>query len=497
MKKWLTLPWYILLLPVFYVTHVFNQYFCLISAGVFFRYLSYYLLLSIISFLFGLLLLKSKSKAGVWAIVFLCIFFFFGAIHDFLNRSGISLFLLSYKFILSLFAILLVALLFYLKKNKPPLRLNRFFLVLFSVLFALETGIMLFYFITNRQRRSDLAGYNQAIPVELRGTDTKKNPDIFFIVFDEYTSSKALKKYFNFDNSGLDSGLLANGFFISSNSQSNYNSTPLSIASALDMQYFNRQLENVPNDALMLLQGSYSVKRSLLPPQLEQQGYQILNYSLCDIKNHPISVDPVFEEYEIKALSLETLWGRIKRDILWNIIVRLPGYSSEKLPPNMPYIRRNQSNYSNFIQELKKESNRPRFVIGHLLLPRRPAHVDRYGNVRSTSQSDYMDKNHDSLYLEQLIYANTLIDSLARTAAKARTRPLVLIIEGDHGNRYAEWGSGIREKQFMNLNTYYFSDNDYSLLYDSISPVNSFRVVLNKYFNAGLPLLKDSTIWLR
>jgi hypothetical protein len=110
---------------------------------------------------------------------------------------------------------------------------------------------------------------------------------------------------------------------------------------------------------------------------------------------------------------------------------------------------------------------------------------------------DFRDENHDSLYLEQVLYANKLIDSIGKAAIKGRQRPLVLIIEGDHGNRYAAWGITIREKHFMNLNAYYFSDKDYSMLYDSISPVNSFRVVLNKYFNAGLPLLKDSTILLR
>jgi len=31
-------------------------------------------------------------------------------------------------------------------------------------------------------------------------------------------------------------------------------------------------------------------------------------------------------------------------------------------------------------------------------------------------------------------------------------------------------------------------------LYDNMSPVNSFRVILNKYFDTGLPMLSDSTI---
>jgi hypothetical protein len=132
------------------------------------------------------------------------------------------------------------------------------------------------------------------------------------------------------------------------------------------------------------------------------------------------------------------------------------------------------------------------------MLPHRPAYLDRNGNPRMITGQDHLDRIHDSLYLEQLIYANTWIDSLAKAATTTqRTRPLVLIIEGDHGNRFAKWGEAIREKHFMNLNTYYFPDKDYSMLYDSISPVNSFRVVLNKYFQAGLPLLKDSTIRLK
>jgi hypothetical protein len=41
------------------------------------------------------------------------------------------------------------------------------------------------------------------------------------------------------------------------------------------------------------------------------------------------------------------------------------------------------------------------------------------------------------------------------------------------------------------LNAYYFPGGRYEGLYDSISPVNSFRVVLSTYFGARLPLLPD------
>jgi hypothetical protein len=71
----------------------------------------------------------------------------------------------------------------------------------------------------------------------------------------------------------------------------------------------------------------------------------------------------------------------------------------------------------------------------------------------------------------------------------------VIVILGDHGFRVPT-----DEKHpawvFQNLNAVYFPQKDYNLLYDSITSVNEFRVVLNTLFHQKLPLLKDSTIYL-
>lgn len=496
MNKKFAFPWYIFLLPLFYTLHIYNDYFGIFNIGIILKYLAYYLVLSLVIFFITFLFFKNSTKAAIWTVVFLTVFFFWGAAHDFLKNLRLPSFLVSYSFLGSFVLILFIYFTLRLKKGKAPLRAHRFFIYLLSLLFILEAGITLFYIFTNQVKKTDPAGNNQPLNLNLAISDKTQMPDIFFMVFDEYTSSKALKKYYQFDNGRLDSSLLNAGFFISTNSQSNYNSTPLSIGSAFNMQYFNKPVEKKPNNTLSLLQGAYSLKQSLLPRLLEKNGYAIINYGLCDIKNHPISVKPVFVEYENKILYLETLWGRIQRDILWNLMTRLPHYSKVR-PADKNYIERNKNNYTNFLRELDKENNTPKFVFGHVLIPRRPAYLDRNGQPRMMSNEDFTDENHDKLYLEQLIYANTWIDSLVKAATTTpRTRPLVLIIEGDHGNRYAAWGRSIREKQFMNLNTYYFSDKNYSMLYDSISPVNSFRVVLNKYFQAGLPLLIDSTIRL-
>jgi hypothetical protein len=41
------------------------------------------------------------------------------------------------------------------------------------------------------------------------------------------------------------------------------------------------------------------------------------------------------------------------------------------------------------------------------------------------------------------------------------------------------------------FNAYYLPQGGSELLYDSITPVNSFRVIFSHYFNAGYTLLSD------
>ena len=41
------------------------------------------------------------------------------------------------------------------------------------------------------------------------------------------------------------------------------------------------------------------------------------------------------------------------------------------------------------------------------------------------------------------------------------------------------------------MNAYYFPNGDYGLLRPDITPVNSYRVLFDSFFGAGLPMLPD------
>ena len=92
-------------------------------------------------------------------------------------------------------------------------------------------------------------------------------------------------------------------------------------------------------------------------------------------------------------------------------------------------------------------------------------------------------------------YLNTLVLDAVETILESSTTPPIIIIQGDHGTAgYAKREDipklNMKERHAI-LNAYYFPDGKTDLLYPTISPVNTFRVVLNTYFNGKYEMLPD------
>jgi hypothetical protein len=130
----------------------------------------------------------------------------------------------------------------------------------------------------------------------------------------------------------------------------------------------------------------------------------------------------------------------------------------------------------------------PKFVFVHLLVAHRPYIFDAVGGVQGDDRLFRNGGRPISGIYDEKGYAagiryldNSLIPIVQKLLASKP--PPVIIIQGDHGNR--------RLRQLEILNTYYFPDMNYKSLYPSISPVNSFRVLFNKYFGSSLSMLPD------
>jgi hypothetical protein len=493
-------PFHFLLFPLFFVWHVWNAYFGLIPFRYSLRYLLYYTGLAVVLFIIGKLFFRNNIKAGIWSTLLLIPFFFWGAMHDFLRKTSLPSFFSSYSFLLSFLLAIGTFIFIWLRKNKKTfVTINTFANSLTVMFIILELCISIYKQLSGEESKNHIAHYNTPVDVNIKNIHDTLKPDIYFIVFDEYASSSSLKKYYQFDNNYLDSILLKNDFFIANKSKSNYNSTPHSISSTLNLNYINIPLEKEKTVPLVMLKAQQFLKESILPKVLEENNYTIINNGLCDLLNHPAPTETFFNQNIPNAFTRETLWGRVSKEILWKITLKLPKkwFLSTAINTQKKETNISKENFNRLCNELNQQGLKPKFVFAHFMMPHAPYYFDKKGNLRLPQENDYSTNNRNA-YTEQLEYVNTWIQKLAQKSAIPTSRPKVIIIEPDHGARNfgRDYKNFIREKQFMNLNSYYFSDGDYSNLYDSISPVNSFRVILNKYFNSNLPLLKDSTIFL-
>ena len=113
-------------------------------------------------------------------------------------------------------------------------------------------------------------------------------------------------------------------------------------------------------------------------------------------------------------------------------------------------------------------------------------HLIREGKL---TRSQYMER-----YITQMKFIEKAISlSIDRILADSRTPPII-ILQGDHGcgaflHHDSLEGTYLQDRLSI-LNAYYLPGGADGL-YDSITPVNTFRVIINRYFDAALPMLED------
>ncbi len=491
---------FVFFLPVFFILHGINENFGLIPRHVVFQLSAYYLLITLLVLGLSLLLLRKADASIVFSFYLLAVFFLFGAFHDFLRSVIKNKLLVSYTFLLPLIFIITLVFFISLRRRKEIGRASmRYFYYLVVIFAVLEVGVLIKNIIVDKSSDNNL-GSN---PEKLNLTSTCRNhkkPDIFFVVLDGYTSSRCLKEEFDYDNAEVDSVLNANHFFTSRNSRSNYNITPFSLSSTMNFSYLRGGLEKKVASNRVFLQAMETFKGNRLVKFLRTEGYEIQNYGCFDLAGAPTKTIPYFTDVPYALIDNQTLISRTKHDIGWNFAIRNVFTGAFRVPESYKkwkayHLYRNKYNLEGLLNELKLDSDTPRFVYMHLILPHEPFFFKADGTLASDTAILFNGPNYKDGYLNQLKYCNTLLRKLVQTVATSTGNERVVIIEGDHGYRNYDAKVPIN-KIFMNLNTYYFSDGDYSQLYDGISPVNSFRVVLNKYFCQSLPMLKDSSVYL-
>ncbi len=484
-------PLYLFLLPVFFVLHGFAENFGFIDIKEAGLLLLSYLFLTLSIAGFSYFFFRNWNRASLITTFWISFFFFFGAIHDFMKQhSPIHLFT-RYSFLLvAALSILFILFIFFKRSTKPFQRFSIYLNALFLIYILIDLGVI-FWKIT-RKNDNRLSTYGFARQNQYKVCDTCNKPDIYFLLYDEYGSSLSLKEQYNFNND-LDSFLIDRKFSVQTKSRSNYNFTAFSMSATLNMSF----IEGIKNTKAVTADDyancNLLIRDNEVIKFLDAHGYDIVNYSVFDLAGHPAMVEQSFLPLKTKLISDRTLFAHLNKDIGWLLITRWPF----RLFSSNHYMKHKENNKS-FQQLVVDASNeklkRPRFIYTHFYMPHPPYFFDRHGNTKDEAVVYHEFKtNPPASYLEYVIYVNSEIKKLI-TSIQQNSPSAVIVILSDHG--YRELKSVNYPTFFKNMNAVYFPDKDYTTIYDSITNVNEFRVILNKYFHQSFPMLKDSTILL-
>jgi hypothetical protein len=306
-----------------------------------------------------------------------------------------------------------------------------------------------------------------------------KSPDIYYIILDAYTSSNILKNDLGFDNKEFETFLKSKGFKIADKSHANYGTTLTSLSSSLNMDYHSNLGVNL-KDRIKKDYFYNLIKQNRVWMFLRKHGYRMFvcsSYALSGYyynDNRVVNCSP--EKFS------ENFLGRFSVFILENSPVAVLFKS--------PMSKHRQDIKYSF-EKLKEIINAPgpKFVFFHILSPHPPYVFGPDGGAVKK------DSKGLQRYVDQIIFTNKMMESCVEDILHKTNKNVVIVIQGDHGLFPLIWDlkNDIIVNQRMQIFNAFYSKECDSCFYDSITPVNSFRKILNYYFHANMPYLPDSS----
>lgn len=321
------------------------------------------------------------------------------------------------------------------------------------------------------------------LPASLTANPPTERPDIYYIILEEYGGANTLTDTFHFDNTPFLNFLSSKGFYVAPDSVTNYPRTEMSVASSLNMRYLSfltkRYGTNTGNNEPLIDMMEHPDAGILL----KQLGYDFIQLGswwkatrFSPTADHNVTASSLSEfsrlMFGTTALTrvtdndfLKDTW-RITR-FQFNELTRLDRFPG------------------------------PRFVFAHIICPHDPLVFARDGSFVSAEEAEKHTRAEN--YLNQLIYVNTRVEQIVTDLLN---RPVdqqpVIVIQSDEGpypGAPTVWepdpDDEIAQQKFDILNAYYFPQKSTDDLQPTITPVNTFRVILNTYFGANLAVLPD------
>jgi hypothetical protein len=316
--------------------------------------------------------------------------------------------------------------------------------------------------------------------IDTRSSDSGDLPDIYFLLMDAYGGQSELQRLLGFDNREFLKQLADRGFVVSTQSYSNYPETQLSLAATLNMDYLPAM--QVGDHEYRLLQSRDEIAQSIVNSNVRRY-LQSASYTIFELSIWPGALGGRrCQEDEknpfLSPLSLElTNMTFLAKPLAQNLFVGL-------IKAKRDLCRFNAIAESETIKG-------PKFTYLHSTVTHDPYMFNENGSYLPYWQVVKQGTGNQALYVSQIKAVNSMIiKTIDHIFSHSSHRP-VIILQGDHGPALIDTAqSGIEMRQSI-LNAGYFPGSAGSPGVPPTSPVNTFRLVLDRYAGFHLSLLTD------
>lgn len=437
-------------------------------------------------------ILGDVEKAGLVLSTFLTFFFSYQYIHD-----GIDMLIPANHWYLFPFLVLLTVLaIYFVLKTDKDLHVLTSLLTVVILTMVLITLINIGTYLIN----SGTPTAQDTPEISASTSEKETSRDIYYIILERYGSGETLKDYYDFNNEEFLNYLAKNGFYVAAESRANYPKTAHSLASSLNLDYINYLSDEVkqPDNWKPIYNklNDYSVWRFL-----KDKGYDFVHLGGWwepTRKNQ-------FAEVSLSSGAIPEFSNTLAGTTAIQPILSRFNVS--------PFGRKTRCKSSlerfDALGQIPEREG-PTFTFAHLFITHEPFKFDENGQCLSEKQVS--NKTVDQNYINQVIFANQKLEQLIdELLSQYDPEDLpIIVVQGDEGpfpERYREngddfdWkddatGDELRQKMRI-LNAYHLPGVDSSELYPTITPVNTFRLIFNRYFGTDLSLLPDRSYGFR
>lgn len=332
--------------------------------------------------------------------------------------------------------------------------------------------------------------------------DKNDQPDIYYIVLDAYARQDVLENVIGYDNTEFQISLKERGFYLPDCALSNYDITEATIGSVLNFDYLQTLGVSESDIGEDNADNAKLIWNNKVWEFFKQKGYHFVTTkgfsSFNDIVNSDLYLNYADDHGDNDDISQQRFVNLYLNTTIFRVVTEIILNNPEKFNhlPNWLIYSFNESTELNYLLHWFNQNNYVFsslekipdmqgnfFIYAHINSPHPPYVYRKDGSINYPAETT----DEKIAYANTITHLNNKILELVDQLIKNSNPHPVIILQADHSIHMLT--NGIDKHKIFSA--YYLPGELATTPYNTITPVNNFRLIFKNYFDPSIELLPD------